>query len=195
MYTDPENPKVTNLDEGDISIIDLLPGESKTLFLKAGLDDEFIYSFTVNKESINLPNIKVQFSNGYSLQFKQNGIFTHKTTERFNNIVIENLESFGAYSTRVIFKFGYSIEKTFTKIQNDMYNLQTDDRTENLFAYMFKAGEDRLNYTKVEFGVSTRESNVKFCYISNLGAFINPSQHNCFRVGQLNPYTIGVLNP
>ena len=130
-----------------------------------------------------------------SLQIKENGISTYKTTERFSSILLENSESSGSYSTRVIFKFGFSIEKTFTKIANDMYNLQTDDRTENLFAYMFKTGGDRLNYTKVEFVVSTREQNVKFCYISNLGAFIDPSQHNCFRVGTLNPYTITVLNP
>jgi hypothetical protein len=76
-----------------------------------------------------------------------------------------------------------------------MYNLQKENRTANLFAYKFKTGDDRLNYTKVTFTVSTKEDNVKFCYASNLGAFIDPSLQNCFRVGPLNPYDVAVLNP
>jgi hypothetical protein len=76
-----------------------------------------------------------------------------------------------------------------------MYNLQKENRTANLFAYKFKTGDDRLNYTKATFTVSTIEDNVKFCYASNLGAFIDPSLQNCFRVGRTNPYDISVLNP
>ena len=192
-YTDPLNPKVSNLDEGDISIISLLPGKTDTFYLKSGLDGEFIYSFNVMKTTT--PNVLVQFSDNTKIEIKQNGVFTKTSTERYNYITVKNLETAGSYETKVIFKFGYSIEKTFTKIRNDMYNLQTDDREVNLFAYKFKTTDDRLNYTKVNFTVSTTEENVKFCYITNLGAFIDPSQTNCFRVGRSNPYTISVLNP
>ena len=193
-YTDPIVPKKTNLDEGDISIISLYPGTSETLTFKLGLSGEFVYSFNVWREN-NQPNIAVSFEDDYTLEIKKNGIFTRQTGENYYLITIQNKVLSGNDKTKVIFKFGYVIEKTFTKISNDMYNLQTSDRPANLFAYIFKNGEDRLNYTKVDFLVETTFDNVKFCYISNLGAFIEPSLHNCYRVGRANPYTISVLNP
>ena len=193
-YTDPVAPKKTNLDEGDVSIISLSPGTQETLTFKLGLSGEFIYSFNVWREN-NEPKIVVLFEDEKTLEINQNGIFTRQTDENYYLINIQNRALGGSDQTKVIFKFGYVIEKTFTKISNDMYNLQTSDRSANLFAYIFKNGEDRFNYTKVDFLVSTDSDNVKFCYISNLGAFIDPSLHNCFRVGRNNPYTISVLNP
>jgi hypothetical protein len=43
--------------------------------------------------------------------------------------------------------------------------------------------------------VSTMEENVKFCYSTNLGSFMEPSLQDCYRVGISNTYTITVLNP
>ena len=193
-YTDPIATKKTNLDQGDISLISLDPATSETLTFKLGLKGEFIYSFSVLNELQN-PDILVEFPDGDTLECKQNGIFRKRTEENYLLINIRNRQIVGSVSTKVIFKFGYVVEKDFEKIANDMYNLQNENRTANLFAYKFKTGDDRLNYTKVTFTVSTTEDNVKFCYASNLGAFIDPSLQNCFRVGPRNPYDISVLNP
>ena len=193
-YTDPISTKKTNLDEGDISIIKLYPGTSETLTFKLGLSGEFVYSFNVWREN-NEPDIAVIFEDDDILEIKKNGIYTRQTTENYFLITIRNRAKFGSDDTKVIFKFGYAIDKMFTKIDNDMYNLQTADRPANLFAYIFKDGDDRLNYTKVDFLVETSYENVKFCYSSNLGAFIDPSLQNCYRVGRTNSYTISILNP
>ena len=194
-YTDPINTKKTKLDQGDISIITLAPGTTETLTFNTGLDGEFVYSFNVQRENNLEPNIVVSFLDEDDLIIKKNGIFTKRTKENYPLINIHNKQVVDSDETKVIFKFGYDIEKSFTKIENDLYNLQTEDRPANLFAYIFKNGEDRLNYTKVNFTVYTREDNVKFCYSSNLGAFIDPSLQNCYRVGKANSYTLSIINP
>ena len=194
-YTDPYVTKKTNLDQGDISIITLAPGTSETLTFKSGLEGEFIFSFNVQRSTNLEPNIVVKFEEGDEMPITQNGIFTRKTNEMYPLITIKNNQRTGSDQTKVIFKLGYVIENTFTKIPNDVYNLQTIDRPANLFAYIFRNGDDRLNYTKYEFEVRTDDENVKFCYSSNLGAFIDPSLQNCFRVGRTNSYTLSLLNP
>ena len=193
-YTDKENPKVSNLDQGDISIIDLGPTEIQTLQFKQGLLGEFIYSFNVFEDKEN-PNIQITFEDGEEMNIDRNGIVTKNSNKNYEYIKIENKQISGNIKTKVIFKFGYNIDSTFTKIENNIYNLQTEGRPANLFAYKFNIGEDRLNTTSIDFKVSTRSDNVKFCYITNLGAFIDPSLQNCYRVGKSNSYTISVLNP
>ena len=195
-YTDPYVTKKTNLDQGDISIITLAPGTSETLTFKLGLEGQFIFSFNVQRSNNLVPNIVVVFEEGVDeMPITQNGIITRKTDEIYPLITIKNNQITGSDQTKVIFKLGYDIQNTFTKIKNDVYNLQTNDRPANLFAYIFRNGDDRLNYTKYDFEVTTDFENVKFCYSSNLGAFIDPSLQNCFRVGRTNSYTISLLNP
>ena len=193
-YTDQDNPKISDLDQGDISIIELGPDESQKLSFKSFLEGEFIYSFNVFVEN-NKPNILISFENEEEMKITKNGLFTKNSIKNYNYINIQNKELSGSMKTKVIFKFGYNIESIFTKIQNNVYNLQTIDRTDNLFAYKFNTGDDRLNTTYINFTVSTYSDNVKFCYITNLGAFIDPSLQNCYRVGKQNSYTIKVLNP
>ena len=196
-YTDPYNPKKSNLEEGDISLITLPPGMAETFSFKGGLTGDFIYSFTILRESDKPPYITLSLE-GSALSeeiIRQNGIYLYPMDKRLRLANLKNRDLSGSDETKLIFKYGYSIEKTFTKIENDMYNLQSGPKNANLFAYIFKSGDDRLNYTKVNFTVSTKEDNVKFCYSTNLGSYIDPSLHNCFRVGKSNPYTITVLNP
>ena len=195
-YTDPKSTKKTNLDQGDISIVSLDAGTSETLTFKMGITGDFIYSFTVLRENDLQPNILVILGiEQGELEITKNGVTTKQSNDNYPMITIRNMNLDFSDSTKVIFKFGYNIEKSFTKIENDMYNLQTPDRPANLFAYLFKNGDDRLNYTKVNFTVYTKEDNVKFCISSNLGAFIDPSLHNCYRVGKSNSYTLTLINP
>ena len=195
-YSEPKYPNKYNLKQGDISILTLNPNTKESLSLLNNLNGQrFFYSFNVRKKNGTTPNILIEYDDKDSQAIQQNGLFIQNTTDNYHSIAISNKELQGEDTTRVIFKFGYNIDENFTKIENDIYNLQTPDRKDNLFAYRFKKGEDRLNYTKIDFEVKTEYENVKFCYVTNLGAFINPSTQNCFRVGEKNSYTISVINP
>ena len=119
-----------------------------------------------------------------------------KPKKNYPSINIENVEETnGNDETKVLFKFRYIIDKTFTKIKNDVYHLKAENRQENLFAYayIFKNGEDKLNYIAIGLIVSTEEENVKFCYGTNLESFIMPSLQNCYRVGKSNTYIISII--
>ena len=193
-YTDKNNPKVSDLTQGDISIIELGPSESQKLLFRQFLKGEFVYSFNVEVDN-NKPNIAISYEDEEEMTITKNGLFTKDSNKNYEYIIIKNNEIAGSMKTKVIFKFGYKIESIFTKIENNIYNLQTENKTDNLFAYKFNTGIDRLNTTDINFTVSTNFENVKFCYITNLGAFIDPSLQNCYRVGRGNSYSITVLNP
>ena len=194
-YTDDANPKKSNLQQGDVSIITLYPNSKESLsFIENLSGDRFLYSFYVHR-TYGTPDILIEFESKSDMRINQNGIYIKNTTENYRLITVSNKRLTGDDSTKVIFKFGYNLDENFIKIENDIYNIQNPNKSANLFAYVFKKGEDRLNYTKVQFEVSTTYDNVKFCYSTNLGAFINPSTQNCFRVGKKNSYTIEVMNP
>jgi hypothetical protein len=194
-YTDDANPKKSNLQQGDVSIITLYPNSKESLsFIENLSGDRFLYSFYVHR-TYGTPDILIEFESKSDMRINQNGIYIKNTIENYRLITVSNKRLTGDDSTKVIFKFGYNLDENFIKIENDIYNIQNPNRSANLFAYVFKKGEDRLNYTKVQFEVSTTYDNVKFCYSTNLGAFINPSTQNCFRVGKKNSYTIEVMNP
>ena len=192
-YTDPSAPKKEDLDKDDIIILTLKSRQIEPLTIKPEVEGDLIYEFNILRTDNNKsPNILIEYKNDDYINIKQYGIYTKKTPENYGLIKIQNL---GNEEAKIIFKFGYAIEKTFNKIDNDIYNLQKEDKKENLFAYIFKKDIDSFNYTSINLTVSTNEENVKFCYSTNLGAFITPSLHNCYRVGKLNPYTLSILNP
>ena len=195
-YADPNSPKVNNLQIGDISILSLEKGDSKTLYFKTGESGPFVYSFNIYKENNMNPNIEIIFEDESTIEATENGVYTKDSIINYETLTIHNRDNVGSVNTRVIFKFGYVIESTFKKIENNIYNNQNDkNRTINLFGYKYDTTSTRLNYTGVDFKVSTAEDNVKFCYSTNLGTYINPSLQNCYRVGKSNPYTISTLNP
>ena len=194
-YTDFYNPKQSYLKQGDVSIISLAPKYEEALTFDEGLSgNEFIYSFNVHRR-YGSPFIIIYYEEKETQQIKENGIHVKTVSENYRLITVKNNQLTGEDVTKVFFKFGFNIMETFTKIENDMYNLQKENKTDNLFAYIFKNGEDRLNYTKVVFTVSTTYENVKFCYTTNLGTFISPSTQNCFRVGANNIYNLTIMNP
>ena len=81
-----------------------------------------------------------------------------KAKDNYPSVNIENVEETnGNDETKVLFKFRYATHKTFTKIKNDVYLLEADNRQNNLYAYIFKNGEDRLNYIAIDFIISTEE--------------------------------------
>ena len=52
-----------------------------------------------------------------------------KKKKNYPSINIENVEETnGNDETKVLFKFGYAIDKTFTKIKNDVYHLESNNR-------------------------------------------------------------------
>ena len=191
-YTDDENPILTGLGPGDTSIINLGPNEHKDFQLQTSLKDGYtiVYSFNVLLEN-DVPNIGITFP-GETIHAQKNGIYIKKSTNKFETITVTNEELGGSSKTRVIFKYGYEIEDKFEQINNGIYHL---NETSNLFGYKFNTNDSWLNYTSISFMVSTMEENVKFCYSTNLGSFMEPSLQDCYRVGISNTYTITVLNP
>ena len=192
-YTDDENPILTGIGPGDASIINLSPNEEKDFQLQTSVRTGYtiVYTFNVLLEN-DVPNIGITFPGNETIYAKQNGVYIKKSEKEYSTIIVKNEEIGGSSKTRVIFKYGYEIEDKFEPIINDLYHL---NETFNLFGYVFKTDDNWLNYTSISFLVSTMEENVKFCYSTNLGLFMEPSLQDCYRVGIANTYTITVLNP
>ena len=196
FYVDPSSTKVTGLEVGDISILSLEKSQEQLLECNPGKNTVYVYSFNVLKGKSQKPNIEITFNGADPLTITENGIYTKYSLGVIDKILIKNKENSGSYSTRIIFKYGMPIEQTFEKIKNGVYSNQNNkERTDNLFGYIHDQTSTKLNFTGVDFEVQTTEDNVKFCYSTNLGTFINPSLQNCYRVGKNNPYTISTLNP
>jgi hypothetical protein len=184
------------LEIGDITVLSLEKGKQETLTFKLGESGPFMYSFTVEKDSVVNPEISITFDGGEQMEITKNGVYTKYRTTQYNQILISNKDNSGNVNTRVIFKFGIAIDTIFEKDYKGIYSNQKDtDREHNLYGYIYDQSESKLNYTGVDFKVSTEEDNVKFCYSTNLGTYIYPSLQNCYRVGKNNPYTISTLNP
>ena len=192
-YVNEDEEETQGVSPGDISIINLAPGTNKDITLQIGMVNlTYIYTFNVLTEGKD-PKIKVTFQEGEPLEANKNGYYIHNVNKFLSKINIENEEMGGSTWTKVYFKYGYSMEDKFTKIQNDIYYYSNNDN--RLFGYKFSTGDDRLNYTNVSFLISTKESNVKFCYTTNFGSYMQPSSQDCYRVGISNTYTLNILNP
>ena len=195
FYTDPEESKVTNLETGDITVLSLAKGQQQDLTFKMGEKGPFHYSFTVEKNSKYNPKISITFNGKNEMEITENGVYTKYWVSQYNKIEIKNNDVSGNTNTRVIFKFGIGIETIYDKEKNGVYsNLNDEDREYNLYGYIYDQN-NKLDYTGVDFKVTTEEDNVKFCYSTNIGTYIYPSLQNCYRVGKNNPYTISTLSP
>ena len=197
-YADPKDIKTEDLEVGDIVIFNLEGGRKKTLKFREELKGPFAYSFNVYNGYNVKPNIKITFENDpyQDLDITETGLHIKDSLDNYKNITFENLDMSSALSTRIIFKFGYVIESVFENIGNGIYqNINDENRKINLYGYKYDTTSKRLNYTGVDFTISTDEENVKFCYSTNLGTYITPSLTNCYRVGKNNPYTISTKNP
>ena len=192
-YVDNNNENLNSLAPGDTSIINLESGASKNISLQIGMTNLiYIYTFDVLNE-VREPKIKITFPNGDPLIANKSGIFTYNSNKYFDIINFKNEELLGTSLSKVFFKYGYSMEDKFTKIQNNIYYYSNNNN--KLFGYKFSTGDDRLNYTNISFLVSTKESNVKFCYATSFGSYMEPSLQDCYHVGYANTYTLTILNP
>ena len=195
-YADPDDVKTTNLEIGDIVILSLPGNSRKKLTFKPEQDGPFVYSFNIFQDYNVKPNIEIYFDDESDIIATENGLHIKDSWINFESITIVNHDKSSSINTRIIIKMGYVIESTFTLIGDRLYqNKDVLNRTINLYGYKYDTTSTRLNYTGVDFDISTLEDNVKFCYSTNLGAYINPSLNNCFRVGAKNPYTIQTRNP
>ena len=196
FYVDAEYTKVDNLVIGDITVLSLPKGAQQSLTFIYNGTYAYVYSFTVENEA-RKPKLSITFNGGEELSITENGVFTkYSLTEYNNGILIKNIDSAGNSPTRIIFKYGYAIEASFSKDENGVYtNKNMAQRQYNLYGYIYDPSSTKLTFTGVDFEVSTNEDNVKFCYSTNLGTYIYPSLQNCYRVGKTNPYTISTLNP
>ena len=196
-YIDPENQTFFGLEIGDISIITLNKAEEKELQLKTGYNfPVYSYTFNVLEKKNQKPNIEIVFNQENYLEIKEYGVYPKNSIGGYDNIVIRNKDDSNNDNITIIFKYGYSIENTFKRNENGIYSNEKDEyRTKNLYGYIYDNSKSKLNFTGVNFRVETNEDNVKFCYNTNLGTYLDPSLQNCYRVGKNNPYTIETLNP
>jgi hypothetical protein len=154
FYVDPENPKLTGLQTGDITIFSLEKGQQQQLLLqRTGLTDRvFVYSFNILREMGN-PNIEISFNGNTPIHLSENGVYPQYGPE-YERILIQNKDNSGAISTRIIFKFGDPIEQTFERNSNGVYSNKNDEtRTMNLYGYIHDQTKTKLNYTGVDFRV------------------------------------------
>ena len=195
FYVDPENTKIDNLIIGDMTILSLSKGEEQTLSFINNGTYFYVYSFTVQNEA-RKPKLLITFDGAEDLSISEKGVYTHYSMNQYSKIKISNTDTGGNSPTRIIFKYGYAIEATFKKDENGVYSNVNDTKREyNLYGYIYDSSSTKLDFTGVDFEVSTESDNVKFCYSTNLGTYIYPSLQNCYRVGKSNPYTISTLNP
>ena len=196
FYVDPSAIKVDGLEVGDISVFSLEIASKQELTFKTGTYGTFVYSFDILKGNNQNPHIEIVYNGDQTLNINENGVYPKYSEIEYENIAVLNKDLSGSISTRIIFKYGYVIENNFQRIQNDIYtNQNNNNRTVNLFGYIYDNTDTKFNYTGVDFEVSTKEDNVKFCYSTSLGTYINPSLQNCYRVGKSNSYIISTLNP
>ena len=194
-YTDDTKPITEGIKPGDTSIINIATSDTKVLQIQGNVKPGYtlVFSFNVLNEEQD-PNIRITFPSGEPIVATKNGLYISKTKEQdFQKITIKNEDIGGSSLTRIIFKFGYEIEDKFDPIENQMYHLNTT--TNNLYGYKFKTEDDWLNITSVDFVVSTKEDNVKFCYSTSFGAYMEPASQDCYRVGSANTYTLNIINP
>ena len=193
-YTDDSKPITEGIKPGETSIINLEASKEQLLKVQGGIKPGYtlVFSFNVLCEDQD-PNIRITLSSGDPIIAKKNGIYIGKTNEKdFEKIYIKNDDLGGSSSTRIIFKFGYEIENQFEPLENQIYHLNS---TDNLFGYKFKTEDDWLNITSINFTVSTKENNVKFCYSTSFGPYMEPSMQDCYRVGVSNSYSLNIINP
>jgi hypothetical protein len=192
-YTDDSQPITEGLKPGDTSIINIGPSNTKEFKLQTNIKQGFtlVYSFNILSEDRD-PNIRLSFPSGEPILATSNGVYLKKTKENFERITVKNEDIGGSSLTRIIFKYGYEIEDKFEPLENDIYHYND---TDNLYGYKFKTDEDMLTYTSVDFLVSTSEENVKFCYSTSFGSFMEPALQDCYRVGRANTYKLNLVNP
>ena len=94
-YTDPYNPKKSNLEEGDISLITLPQGIADTFSFIGGLTGDFVYSFTILRESDRPPYITLSLEGSALTEeiIRQNVIYLYPMDKRLHlaNLKIKDL--------------------------------------------------------------------------------------------------------
>ena len=93
FYTDPSETKVTLLETGDITILSLEKGKKETLTFKPSEKGPFVYSFTIDKDSLTVPRILITFDGMEEISFTKNGVYTKYSLNQYNNIVISNKDN------------------------------------------------------------------------------------------------------
>ena len=187
FYYVDENAAIPNLDYGNIVITTLRPYSIISL--------PFAVDITVPELTIEvfnpvaLPSVLV--SDGQNEKMvTQNSLMRTILLNTNEPIVLK--ERNGDSNTRIIIKVGYPTS-TWTPVSDYViYNGLI-----NMYVFYFPPNADKYNYTSalLETSGTNSDDNVKYCYATNIGSAILPSSENCYRVSELNSYTIKVLNP
>ena len=187
FYYVDETADIPSLDYGQVSITTIKPYQIIYFPFTQGISQPKLTIEIFNP--ITLPLIYLNYEEN-EIIFRENYLmeFTPNSTE--SPIIIK--EKGGYSDTRIIIKVGYNTENWEKKEDNLYYN-----STFNMYVFSFPNDESKLNYTQVNLvtkGVNEGD-NVKYCYGTNLGSAIIPSDENCYRTSKENPYELKFLNP
>ena len=176
------------MNYGDINIFTLKPYETVNIpfFLDMSLPEIIIEIFN----PVNDPVVIVEA--------QEENVYLTNTLIAITPMTLENgidiKERWGFSDTRIIIKVGYP--------QNGWKNVPGTDYIKyspkyDLYLFEFPNDISRYNYTFAELITSGTNSNdnVKYCFTPNIGAALEPSSENCYRVSKDNSYTLKAYNP
>ena len=185
FYYVDETADIPDLDYGKVVITTLKPYQI--------IYFPFASEISQPKLSIEVFNpIKLPFVNlndgENEIVIKKNYIFEYNSSSTENPIIIKEIG--GEFDTRIIIKVGFNIESWDEISSNLYYNSKL-----NMHVFSFPNDEKKLNYTYVNLTTKGEGDNVKYCYGTNIGSAILPSDENCYRVSKENIYILKFLNP
>ena len=181
-----------DVEKGGV-VIKSLPRKSYFSFSLKSYDLN-IFEYTISLYNpIDSPDVFINFSDGTVHHVLGNTLQEGKVSNIPNKVtILNNCKS----ETRFIFKFGLSVESTWSKEKIEGINGQLY-YNQNSYVYKFPTNDFKLNIKTVDLRVNAilDSYNTKFCYSTNLGNAIATSPENCFFTGSNIPYTLTFINP
>ena len=186
FYYNDEEGSIKQMNYGDINIFTLKSYES----------------VNVPFDNIRSPEIIVEIYNPYTdpiviVSAQDENVYTKNTLIKLvpftltNGITIK--ERAGLSDTRIIVKCGFPrTEWKQTSDPNVKYSANYD-----IYSFNFPTTQEMYNYTTAFLNTSgtDEDDNVKYCFTTSIGAALQPSPENCYRVSNDNPYCLKVFNP
>ena len=187
FYFTDETELISKMNYGDINIFTLEPqGSINVPFFDDIISPEIIVEI-FNPHSIPTVVIKAQEEKVYQM----NSLIKLAPMTLPNGITVK--ERAGLRDTRIIIKVGFPNNRwENTSDPNVNYNEYF-----KVYAFKFPLDQKMYNYTFAYLKTSgtNAEDNVKYCFNTNIGAALQPSSENCYRVSKENSYTLKVFNP
>ena len=188
FYYVDEEADIPPLDYGQVVIYTLKPYEIRSFEFKSGISQPKLTIEIFQYLGYPLVNLN---DGENEIIIQKNYLIEYNSSSIENPILVK--EKGGEFDTRIIFKVGYNIKSWSKKEYDNLYY----NSNLNIYVFSFPNDEKKLNYTYVNLitkGVNEGD-NLKYCFGTNIGSAIIPSDENCYRVSKDNAYLLKFLNP